>query len=642
MRSARFWVWGALTGLLSCSCVSVLGTAHAQTFQQLQRLSIDELANISITSVTKMAGPLSDAAAAVYVITHDDIVRSGAVTVPEILRLAPNLQVNQVSASRYIITARGFSGNIAAQNFANKLLVLIDGRSVYTPLFSGVYWDMQDVLPEDIDRIEVISGPGATLWGSNAVNGVINIITRKSSETKGGLVEARGGNLAQVYSARFGGDITDRLSYRAYFRDYIGDNTLTQNNLNAHDRWSRQQGGFRMDWEASQSDSVTFQGDLYRGSLRQPGTANQIIEGHNLLARWIHTWEGGSSLQVQGYYDRLSRADQANAGSFWQNTYDIDMQHNFTLYDRHRITWGGGYRSVYYRINSSPGLLFEPPSRTLTIGNLFVQDSIAINDKITAILGLKVESAPYIGPTPLPSGRLSWKVTDTTLLWAAVSRAIRAPTPFERDVVEKIGSTVFLVGNSNFQPEKLTAYELGLRMEPTPKLSFSVSGFYNVYDGLRSIEITPVTFLPLTWGNLLKGETYGAEVWGQYQLQPWWRLSFSFVELVQNFRFAQGSSRILGTSQLGNDPEQRASLRSSVDLGEDVSLYAELRYVGQLPNPRVPDFVELNASLGWNFTPRLRFYLSGFNLLHRVHYEFAPTDANAIPRSVMAGVQWRF
>jgi iron complex outermembrane receptor protein len=633
--------WRAVfTGLALLAALAA--PARAQTVKELQEMSISDLEGLDVSSVTKTHESLSDAPGAIYVITHDEIARSGAVTIPEILRLAPNLQVIQLSASKYIVTARGFSGNINDQNFNNKLLVLIDGRSVYTPLYSGVYWDMQDVVPEDIDRIEVISGPGATLWGANAVNGVINIITRKASQTQGGLVDISVGNLEQDVTLRYGGMLEDDLAYRAYLTDYIGNDTESSTGAKVHDHWSNPQGGLRLDWNPVGSDSFTFQGDTYAGSDAQVGAPNEDIFGSDVLSRWNHTWADGSTLQVQGYFDRTERSTDDNGGEFWVDTLDLDVQHNFDLNSWNQIAWGGGIRESRYKIEGTSSLFFVPASGTLDLSNAFVQDSVAIGPALTAILGFKVEDDPFSGVTPLPSARLSWKVSDDALLWAAVSRAIRSPTPFDTDVRE-ISSPAVLLGNADFQSETLTAYEVGTRVQPNDQLSFSVSAYYNVYDDLKSLEITPITFFPLYWGNKLQGDSYGVEVWGNYQATDWWRLSASFNNLNENFNFTPtASATFLGTSQIGDDAKYSATLRSSMNLNPVVTLDADLRYVSALPDPYVPSYVELNANIGWKVSEALRLSLSGFNLLHPRHMEFPSTEAYAVPRSFAVDLQWRF
>jgi iron complex outermembrane receptor protein len=606
----------------------------------LSRLSIEELGDVQVTSVSKRPEAIGQAPSAIYVITQADIARSGAASIPEILRLAPNLQVTQAGSSRYVITARGMNGSPAAQNFSNKLLVLIDGRTVYTPLYSGVYWDMQDVLPQDIERIEVISGPGATLWGANAVNGVINIITRPSSDTQGGVVMVGGGDQERSASLRFGGRISDALTYRVYAKTFLNDDTHNLSGQSANDHWSKPQAGFRLDWVPSEADTVTLQGDVYKGYEAQLGAPAEDIRGGNVMARWNRSWENGSTLQIQTYYDRVERGDEVNGAGFHVDTYDLDAQHSIALGRRQEIVWGGGYRLSRYKIEGTSSLFFSPASRDLHLFNVFVQDSIALTPTSSLVLGAKIEDDPYSKPELLPTARLSWSPNSGMTLWAAASRAIRAPTPFDRDVVERLGGVDFLIGGPDFQSETLIAYEVGAKVRASPRASFSVSTFYNDYEKLRSIELAPAGFLPLRWGNLLEGHTYGVEAWGDYQVANWWRLSGAVNYLDQKFEFASGASGLLGASQAGNDPKYQASLKSSMDVGSAFTIDAALRYVSALPDPRLPAYVELNGRLGWNINDRLQLALSGRNLLHEDHREY--TDGNPIPRSLFVDLQWRF
>ena len=614
--------------------------ACAQSVEDLRQLSLEQLATIEISSVTKTIQPLSDAPAAIYVISHDEIIRSGAKSVPDILRLAPNLDVVETSASHYIITARGLSGNLSDQNFSNKLLVLIDGRTVYTPLFSGVYWDMQDVIPEDIDRIEVISGPGATLWGANAVNGVINIITKRTDATKGLLLDAYGGTLQAGASAQFGGAISNDINYRFYVKDSKEFSTEMPNGDDAHDSWSKPQGGFRVDWTPNAHDRLTLQGDAFGGTDDQPGTTEDI-NGRNILGRWTRSFDDGSSVRVRAYYDYEARANKTGGGDFDIDTYDVDAQHDFTLGHVHQITWGGGIRITDYDIRASGGLSFNPPSRTSSLSNLFAQDSISLARDLKLILGLKLEDDPYSSVAVLPSGRLTWKPEDNVLFWTAVSRAVRAPTPFDRDVVERVGGLVFLVGDIGFKPETLTAYELGTRVQAGSRVSFSISGFYNEYEDLRDIQYTPVTLIPLSWGNGFKGETWGFEAWGEFVATPWWRLRASISELKEHFDHTAVHG-LLGAEQLGDDPEQRASLHSSMNLPHNLTLDAGLSYRAALPNPHLGSLFEANARLAWQMTDKVTFSVSGDNLLHARHFEFPEAEASAIPRSFLVDLEYHF
>jgi iron complex outermembrane receptor protein len=597
-------------------------------------LSIEELAELEITSVSKSAQPLSAAAASVYVIQQEDVRRNGANSIPEMLRLAPNLEVMQTSPSAYQITARGFNGSSAAQNFPNKLLVLIDGRSSYSPLYSGVYWDMQEVLPENIERIEVISGPGGTLWGANAVNGVVNIITKEAGQSQGASLTLGGGDNYASASFQYGGMANANVSYRLYARTFYQRAFNTLAGGDAGDGWGRPQGGFRVDWDGG-ADRLMVSGDIYGGVEYAPGAARQNIGGGNVTARWNHALDDGASLQVLAYFDR-SRRMAANEGGFVLNSYNIEAQHDFRLGGWNNIIWGMGERihqyRIYDRIGAVDSLTWSPNARTLNLFNIFIQDRIPLGESVQLTLGLKLENDPYSAWSPMPSGRLSWQISATDMLWAAVSRSMRSPTPFDVDVVEKLGATTFLTGNRNFEPEQVTAYEAGYRGQLADDLTVSVSLFRNVYDDLRSIEVTPVTFLPLTWGNGIAGTVQGAELWGTWQAAEWWRLSAGFNYQETDLDFQPGASGLLGLSQAGNDPQIRASLRSYMNILDNVTLDANLRYVDALPDPAVPDYAELNARLAWDITDMLSLSLSGFNLLHGTHREFAPGDA--IPRSV--------
>ena len=616
------------------------GRAQAQSAQDLQQMSISQLADINVSSVTKSPEALSAAPGSIFVITHEDIVRSGAQSLPQILRLAPNLEVFQTSASQFVVTARGMSGSSADQNFSNKLLVLIDGRTVYTPLYSGVYWDMQDVLPEDVERIEVISGPGAALWGANAVNGVINIITRKSSDTQGLFADVTGGDRETTAGVRYGGSAGEDLTYRIYAHAVRDEDGVLLQGQKADDGWSRVQGGFRADWTASPADTATLQGDLYRGVEQQDGSPDSVLRGANVLGRWTHDFQDAGSLQVQAYYDQAFRMGEDSGGAFTVNTYDLEIQHNFSLGASNALVWGGGLRSVQYRVEGTPSLFVVPAGRTLDQADLFGQDTIALARKLDLILGLKLEEDAYSGLALLPNVRLSWRPAKGATIWLAVSRAIRSPTPFDRDVMEKIGDTVALIGDSDFKPECVIAYELGFRLQPSTRLSLSLSTFYNSYQDLRTVDPAPGTFFPLTWGNGMRGDTYGFESWADYRVAPWWRLSAGLTVLEEHLTFTSPATALLGPAQAGDDPEHQAHLKSSMNLARNITLDADLRYVDALPSPAVPAYVELNGRLAWGVTDRLELAVDGFNLLHDRHQEFP--GAEAIPREVAAELRWRY
>jgi iron complex outermembrane receptor protein len=638
-KSWRRAIWATAFGGLS------MLTASSAAAQDLSNMSIEELGQVEVISVSKRAEPLSEAPAAIYVITHDDVIRSGATSLPEMLRRAPNLQVAQILANRYAITARGFNSGAA-----DKLLVLVDGRSIYTPFSSGVHWELQEVSPEDIDRIEVVSGPGGTLWGANAVNGVINITTRRSSDTQGFAAQYGGGNTQLRGRLQYGGKITDELSYRAYVGgSRYWDENVTGTGASAHDGSHRVQGGFRADWEPD-VDLITVQGDIYDGSEHQLSTADQAMAGHNLLARWTHTMNGGSSLQIQAYYDHL-QFSVPNRFANYLDTWDIQAQHNFTL-GNHEMVWGGGYRiqrdDFPTILSPTQSVQFIPQSRTFNLWNMFLQDSFSLTSKLKLIAGLKIEKEPYTGVEFMPNMRLAWAITDNSLLWLAASRAVRVPSRLDRDVTQRSG-TVVSITRGNMQPVRVTAYELGYRAQPLPNLSLSISTFYNVYPNLRSAELVNGR-PPVAFANGMEGETYGAEAWATYGVTAWWRLTAGANWLHKDLRFKPGSSRLGGLQIAGNDPDYQLSLRSAMDLGRGIAMDLDLRRIGALPAPPSPAYTELNARIAWAPSDQLEVSVTGSNLLHAEHAEFATTRNTLqvgpvgvkISRSVFAAVRWNF
>jgi iron complex outermembrane recepter protein len=586
----------------------------ALSTSSLKTLSIEDLMNLEVTSVSKRGEPLNEAAAAVYVITREEILNSGARSLPDILRLAPNLQVAQITSSSFAITARGFNGPAAS-----KLLVLIDGRTVYTPYHSGVSWDVQDVLPEDIERIEVISGPGATLWGANAVNGVINIITRKAGETQDGSLRVGGGNLEQRGSVQYGGQAGSEVAYRGYVDSFHYGDDVTATGTNAEDAWHKSQGGFRLDWLQA-GDLVTLQGDLYTGSEDQFQGANEGVSGHNLLTRWNHVFSESSSLQVQAYYD-YTKTSIPNVGSDELNTYDLDIQHAFAWGSHQSIVWGGGVRT-----EDDNYLVFSPPQRTLDYSNAFLQDTISLSRTLKLIVGTKYEHDAYTHGQLLPDARLSWKVSDSNLLWTAVSQAVRAPSRIDRDLFEEEGPVVLLHGG-DFQDERLTAYELGYRSQPSAKSSLSISTFYNVYSDLRSVQFSPGFAFPLMFANGMSGDTDGLEAWGNYQMNEWWRVSAGGNWLHENLHFDPGSDNIGGIALAGDDPSYQIALRSTMTFVRGWLLYLDLRHIGALPSPASPSYTELNAHVSWAVSRAITLALTGSNLIHPHHLEFGTMSA---------------
>ena len=626
--------------LMQAALLGKSAEAEQPSAETLAEFSLEQLSQLEVTSVSKAAEPLRAAPASIYVITHDEILRSGATSIVEALRLAPNLQVSQYNGTYYVAGARGLAGAQEAQNFSNKLLILIDGRSVYSPLYSGVYLDTQDVVMDDIDRIEVISGPGATLWGANAMHGVINVITRPAYLTDTSLVSVGYGDREAVAAFRYGTRPSETLAYRVYAKAFEHDSTELADGGSAGDDWHKAQAGFRVDVTAD-ADNYTVQGDLYRGDqmLEQPG-GNTRVEGANLLGRWSRT-EGVADWQVQAYFDYTSRGEPADGVAFDLKTLDLDVQRRLR-HDRHRWILGAGLRVHDYRITNTLSLAFEPPERRLTLGNVFVHDTIALGPELDLSLGLKGEHDSFSHWNLLPDVRVAWRPIESTMLWAAVSRSVRSPTPFDRDVEERLGGILYLEGNDEFDPEQVDTFEVGVRGQPNHRFTFSASVFYNVYDDLRTVEPTPATVLPFRWDNLMEGDSYGVEAWAKWQVTDWWRLSPGVRLLEKDLEFSQGASELLGLWQSGNDPSSQASLTSSMDLGSTVTLDATLRHVGSLPEPELDAYEELNVTLGWRATPDLDVSLSGFNLLDSRHLEYPTPSGNYLRRAVLVQARWMF
>jgi iron complex outermembrane recepter protein len=619
----------AAGALLACAAAAV-PAAEPTRVADLADLSIEELGNIQVTSVSKRSERLSDAPASIFVITGDDIRRSGATSLVQALRLAPNLEVAQVNANQFAVSARGFNGTVA-----NKLLVLIDGRSVYTPLFSGVFWDAQDVLLEDVDRIEVISGPGATLWGANAVNGVINVITKRSSDTQGGLVAARAGDLGRGYNVRYGGKLDGSGgSYRMYGKLFDVFNTQTATGATASDAWSKGQVGFRTDW-GSAANGFTLQGDAYRGSIDQAVNDRSTLSGGNLLGRWNRDLADRGGLQVQAYFDNTER-DIPGTFAEHLNIADLELQHGLRAIGAHRITWGGGYRYGVDHVSNSAALAFLPADRNLRWSNVFTQDEIALDRNLQLTLGGKFENNYYTGTDFMPSARLAWKPDPQRLLWGAVSRAARAPSRIDRDFFVN-SPPLNLQGGPDFVSEIVKVFEIGYRAQASPQATYSVSVFHNIYDKLRSVEPAPGGTVVL--GNKMEGTGDGLEAWGTYQAAQDWRLSAGGFLLKQrlNFKPDSGDANIAAA---GDDPAHQWILRSSTDLPGRSQLDVTLRHVGALPNPGVPAYTTADIRFGKWLRRDVEISIVGQNLLDAPHPEFVAVGSSEVARGVYVKLRW--
>jgi iron complex outermembrane recepter protein len=618
------------------ACASTPVADSPDYSSSLADLSLEDLANVQITSVSRRAERLSDAAASVYVITAEAIRRSGASSLPQALRLAPNLQVAQIDANQYAISARGFNNAIG-----NKLLVLVDGRTVYTPFYSGVFWDQQDLVLADVERIEVISGPGATLWGANAVNGVINVITRAARDTQGMLASVEGGTKEGQAIARYGARSGDDGHWRIYAKRLERRATQTQAGAEVGDAWDARQAGFRYDWSAG-SDSVTVQGDAYTGKGDTRGTPPVVfapvqVGGANLLAHWTRRLDAGSTLDVQAYYDS-SRRDDAVLYRPHEDITDIAFQHAFATGGRQRFVWGGGYRRA--RDDLQPGFFFgfRPARSTLSWSNLFVQDVIAVAPSVDLTLGIKVERNDFTGNELLPSMRLAWKPDARQLLWAAVSRAVRAPAPLDRDIVLPPRPPYLIAGGPNFGSEVAYVAELGWRAQPTSTLSYSATLFQNWWERLRSGQPPPNAQVQ----NMIDGTTSGFEAWATWQAASDWRLTAGYDLLREALRVEAGSTDPVGPSALGNDPRTQWSLRSSLDIAPAQELELALRHVDVLRHPRVPSYDAVDLRYGWRVRPGWTLSVAGRNLLGAPHPEFdAAPGRSVIGRSLVVQVEWR-
>jgi iron complex outermembrane receptor protein len=622
-------------------CLPALHAAGA-TQANLADLSLEELANTQVTSVSRRPERLSDAAASVFVITAEAIRRSGATTLPEALRLAPNLQVARVNASEYAISARGFNN---ANGLANKLLVLIDGRTVYTPSFSGVFWDQQDVMLEDVERIEVISGPGATLWGANAVNGVINVISRASADSQGALVSAGGGNGERGAAFRYGGQLGENGHFRAYGKTIKLNNTKTASGTDVLDGWERHQIGFRSDWRLD-GGQLTVQGDAYHGVSEPRGRVFGVIEIHpldvsgaNLLASWTQKLAGGSDLRVQTYYDHSERNDTL----LYQpkvDIFDFEFQHGLSLdwpMKGQKLVWGGGYRRA--RDDIAPGVFFgfNPQSRSVAWKNLFVQDAIDLSSTVALTLGLKLEDNDFTGTEKLPSLRLSWNLSPDQLLWGAVSRAVRAPARLDRDIRLPPNPPYIIAGGPDFVSEVATVYELGYRTQPLPSLSYSATAFMHDWDHLRSGQPPPNAQVQ----NMIEGKTYGVEAWATWQVMPSWRVSGGLTTLQKDLRLKAGSTDPVGPSALGDDPDYQWQLRSAFNLPRRQQLDLAVRRVAALPDPGVPAYTALDVRYAWRVSDALELSVVAQDLLDAGHPEFnAEPGRSDIGRNVMLQMRW--
>ncbi len=619
----------------------------------LLSLSIEDLMDIEVTSASKRAQRLSEVPAAVTVLTSEDIRRSGMTHIADLLRMVPGLHVANIDSNTWAVTARGFNSQ-----FANKLLVMIDGRSVYTPLFSGVYWDVQDVVLEDIDRIEVIRGPGGTVWGANAVNGVINIITKDASQTQGLLVTGGGGSIDQGNAtARYGGAIGENIHYRWSVKYLNRGDFDNRDGLEAHDAWDAIRGSFRYDIKASERDHFTFQGDYYDGEVDQTTVGLLVqdendISGGNVIARWERTLSEESNLQLQFYYDRTERSGDLLGED--RDTFDADFQYRLSPLPGHDLVWGVGYRMTHDEIDNSLFVSFSPEDRTTHLVSAFVQDEISlIDDTLSLTLGSKFENNDYTGLEYQPSVRVLWTPHQRHSAWASVSRAVRSPSRAENDItlltLNPIPPPPFALftGNDAFDSEDLLAFELGYRAQPLERVSIDVAAYYNDYQDLRSSEVgvpNPLV-LPLSGANKLDAQGYGLEISSTWDVTDFWRLIGGYTLMMLDVDRVDGSNDPTAGGQEKDTPEHQFQLRSRFDLPWNLEFDTTLFYVGKVPNQGVGDYARLDARLGWRPSSHIELSVVGQNLTKHRHDEFGTSFTKvptAIPRSVYGQLTLRY
>jgi iron complex outermembrane receptor protein len=664
---------GALAGLSLALLVPMAGQGQdpggalsLDSPNPYKKLTIEELLSLDITSVSKRPEKIMEAPAAIYVITPQDIHSSGFTCLPEVFRMAPGVHVGQINGSSWAISARGFNSE-----YAKKMLVLIDERAIYSPSYAGVFWESHDLPLYDIDRIEVIRGPGGTLWGANAINGVINVMTKSSRDTLGGQADAWVGTEEQGGSVRYGGALGDNAWFRAFVK-YANreDSIALDGRTRFDDAWYSLRYGFRADWEASPDDTLTLQGEIgnVRGerpfpvpTLVPPSTPE--VDGHHnwdegfFLARWKHTLSNRSDWNLKLYYNRISLNDLTIGMVL--NTLDADFRHHVWLGDSHEIVWGLEVKSVADNAANTSTVSFTPDSQRNDVYSAFVQDDIhLVPDRLALTLGSKFEYNGFTGFEYQPSVRLRWTPDEQQTAWAAVSRSVRTPDRLERDIRANFTASptlgppllVSAFGDADVASEKLIAYEIGYRARPDRRVFLDAAAFYNVYTdlsvlgrGTPYLELAPPPphfTAPLPFSNIMDGCTFGGEVTATWQPLDPWTLYASYSRLHMNLH----AKEPLGSNDpTGVAPINQATLRSLLHLPYDLSLDNSFYTVGHLRSMDVPGYLRVDAKVAWRPLQDLEICLVGQNLFQRHHKEFEGFWTNAeVERNVYVGVTWKF
>ncbi|MGH9733856.1 MAG: TonB-dependent receptor plug domain-containing protein [Candidatus Acidiferrales bacterium] len=662
-----------------CRDLAIVGTIAILTFQaaaqerqvDLTKESMKDLMNVEVTSVSKREQRLSQTASAVFVITQADIQRSGATNIPDLLRMAPGLNVAQINANTWAITARGFNSR-----FSNELLVLLDGRSVYTPTFDGVFWDVLDIPLEDIDRIEVIRGPGASAWATSAVNGVVNIITKRASETPQKFVEALAGNVDQGFvTVQYGGSIGRRTAFRAFTKSLNVSHWPNSAGRDGGDGWNDLRTGFRTDTDISAADTLTLEGDLYRGregnpsldatSVGSPSVPTQYevnLGGGFLQAAWNHTYSARGGISMQASYDEYERNDLLGET---RGTSDVTLQHHFRWGDRQDLVWGVEYRYSQSSTVGSQFVALEPSDLTTNLFSGFVQDEIALlANRLHLTVGTKLEHDNYTGFDALPTARLAWTPSTRQTLWAAVTKADRAPASIDESLRASLGgfttpsgpAELVLTGNPNVKTERMVGYEAGYRTPITEQLSLDFAAYYNRY---KSQEITepgtpffeagppPHVIIPLILENLMNGETHGFETAIHWRPASRWTLSsgYAFEQIHMHLLPTSQDTDSVGEAE-GSTPVNSAQLRSHVEVAKRLSWDTSAYFVGRLTDPAIASYTRLDTGLTLHWNKRLSLRVVGQNLLKDHHDEFVEPTGSAgttlIKRSAYGEWEWKF
>lgn len=661
--------------LLAAVLVSTMAPTWAQQKPtDLASQSLEELMSIQVTSVSRTEQPLSRTASAIFVITQQDIQQSGATNMPDLLRMVPGMDVAQINANTWAVSARGFN-----RRFSNNLLVLVDGQSVYTQTFGGVYWDVLDLALEDILRVEVIRGPGGSVWGANAVNGVINIITKKASDTHGALLAGGGGNFDRSFgTAQYGGKAWANTDYRVYSKYFDQDHLPIPGGQDGGDGWHMLEGGFRADSTVSSKNTLIVQGNIYSAregiptiiypSVTAPGPMNieQLgnLSGGFIQGVWGHTFSARSGTTLQISYNKYTRDDILRES---RGTYGLDFQHHYSGWARQDIVWGATYQYSVWNSEGNLTASFAPPDLNTQQFGSFVQDEIAIvHNRLFLTVGSKLEHNYYTGFALMPSARVAWIPSSHHTLWAAISRAERTPSALDTSARSTISgfpgpggipSLVTFVGNPLVKNEALIGYEAGYRTTVLKQLTIDLAAYYNDYYNQESTEPAasfmesapppPHLILPITYENLMHGETHGIEVAVNWQATRRWTLSpgYAFEQIHMHLSPLSQDTTAVPTTQ-GSSPVNSAQLRSHYRLWHGLSWDASAYFVGPLSDPKESSYTRLDTGISWQFGEGVSLSFVGQSLANNHHEEFSDASSTArttfVKRSAYAKFAWRF